>query len=62
MYTEVQHIFRGFLAHELAHQWWGGAVIPKTYRDAWLSEAMATYAAGPVYRRGDRRRRVPGRC
>ena len=45
MYTEVQHIFRGFLAHELAHQWWGGAVIPKTYRDAWLSEAMATYAA-----------------
>ena len=45
MYTEVQHIFRSFLAHELAHQWWGGAVIPKTYRDAWLSEAMATYAA-----------------
>lgn len=45
LYTEVQHIFRGFLAHELAHQWWGGAVIPKTYRDAWLSEAMATYAA-----------------
>lgn len=24
MYTEVQHIFRGFLAHELAHQWWAG--------------------------------------
>ena len=45
MYTEVQHIFRSFLAHELAHQWWGGTVIPKTYRDAWLSEAMATYAA-----------------
>ncbi|MCY3555733.1 MAG: M1 family aminopeptidase [Gemmatimonadetes bacterium] len=45
MYTEVQHLFRGFLAHELAHQWWGGDVVPKTYRDAWLSEAMATYAA-----------------
>lgn len=45
MYTEVQHLFRGFLAHELAHQWWGGTVVPKTYRDAWLSEAMATYAA-----------------
>lgn len=45
MYTEVQHLFSGFLAHELAHQWWGGAVVPKTYRDAWLSEAMATYAA-----------------
>ena len=45
MYTEVQHLFRGFLAHELAHQWWGGDVVPKTYRDAWLSEAMATYSA-----------------
>ncbi len=45
MYTEVQHIFRGFLAHELAHQWWGGSMIPRTYRDAWLSEAVATYAA-----------------
>ena len=45
MYTEVQHIFRGFLSHELAHQWWGGTVAPKTYRDAWLSEAVATYAA-----------------
>ena len=45
MYTEVQHIFRGFLAHELAHQWWGGSVIPRTYRDAWLSEAVATYGA-----------------
>lgn len=45
LYTEVQHLFRGFLAHELAHQWWGGTVVPKTYRDAWLSEAMATYAA-----------------
>ena len=45
MYTEVQHLFRGFLAHELAHQWWGGTVVPRTYRDAWLSEAMATYAA-----------------
>lgn len=45
MYTELQHLFSGFLAHELAHQWWGGAVVPMTYRDAWLSEAMATYAA-----------------
>jgi hypothetical protein len=44
-YFNVQQFFRGFLAHELAHQWWGNVVIPKTYRDAWLSEGMATYAA-----------------
>ncbi len=44
-YFNVQQFFRGFLAHELAHQWWGNVVIPRTYRDTWLSEGMATYAA-----------------
>lgn len=34
-----------FLAHELAHQWWGHAVTPRTYRDRWLSEGFAQYAA-----------------
>lgn len=34
-----------FIAHEIAHQWWGNAVGWKTYRDQWLSEAFATYAA-----------------
>ncbi|MEE2709501.1 MAG: M1 family aminopeptidase [Gemmatimonadota bacterium] len=44
-YFNMQQFFRGFLAHELAHQWWGNVVIPRTYRDTWLSEGMATYAA-----------------
>lgn len=32
-------------AHEIAHQWWGGVVGFTSYRDQWLSEAMAEYAA-----------------
>jgi hypothetical protein len=34
-----------FLAHEIAHQWWGHGVAPQNYRERWLSEAMAHYAA-----------------
>ncbi len=34
-----------FLAHELAHQWWGQGVAPASYRDQWLSEAWAQYSA-----------------
>ncbi len=29
--------------HEVAHQWWGNVVGWSTYRDQWLSEAMASY-------------------
>ena len=36
---------RMILAHELAHQWWGGVVGWNSYRDQWMSEAMATYSA-----------------
>jgi hypothetical protein len=31
--------------HEVAHQWWGQAVIPGSYRDEWITEALATYSA-----------------
>ncbi len=34
-----------FLAHELAHQWWGQGVAPASYRDHWLSEAWAQYSS-----------------
>ncbi|MEU6380917.1 M1 family metallopeptidase [Streptomyces sp. NPDC046909] len=34
----------GLLVHELAHQWFGDSVTPKTWRDMWLNEGFATYA------------------
>ena len=34
-----------FLAHELAHQWWGQAIGWKNYHEQWLSEALAQYFA-----------------
>ncbi len=34
-----------FMAHEIAHQWWGQGVTWGGYRDQWLSEGMAQFAA-----------------
>ena len=34
-----------FMAHEVAHQYWGHAVSWSSYRDQWLSEALAEYSA-----------------
>ncbi|MCX6567211.1 MAG: M1 family aminopeptidase [Candidatus Aminicenantes bacterium] len=34
-----------FIAHEIAHQWWGHAVTVATYHDQWLSEGLSQYAA-----------------
>jgi hypothetical protein len=34
-----------FLAHEAAHQWFGQGTAPANYRERWLSEAWAQYAA-----------------
>ncbi|MEA2005350.1 MAG: M1 family aminopeptidase [Acidobacteriota bacterium] len=34
-----------FLAHEIAHQWWGQGLAWKTYHDQWISEGLAQYSA-----------------
>jgi hypothetical protein len=34
-----------YIAHEIAHQWWGQGVTWKTYHDQWLSEGLAQFAA-----------------
>lgn len=36
---------RAVVAHEIAHQWWGHQVGWRSYRDQWISEAMANYAS-----------------
>ncbi|MBM3292947.1 MAG: hypothetical protein FJY82_00320 [Candidatus Aminicenantes bacterium] len=38
------------LAHEIAHQWWGQAVTGATYREQWLSEGLAQFAAAEYLR------------
>ena len=42
-----------FLAHELAHQWWGQAVGWKNYHEQWISEGFAQYFAA-LYAARDR--------
>ncbi|MCI0352504.1 MAG: hypothetical protein L0Z53_24055, partial [Acidobacteriales bacterium] len=32
-------------AHEIAHQWWGDAVLWNGYRDQWIVEGLANYCA-----------------
>ncbi|MEV6835232.1 M1 family metallopeptidase [Streptomyces sp. NPDC051133] len=34
----------GTLVHELAHEWYGDSVTPKSWQDMWLNEGFATYA------------------
>jgi Peptidase family M1 domain len=42
-----------FLAHEVAHQWWGEAIGGKNYHEQWLSEGFAQYFAA-LYAGSDR--------
>lgn len=32
------------ILHELAHQWWGGIISWKSYRDVWLTEGLAHFS------------------
>ncbi|MEK7404172.1 MAG: M1 family aminopeptidase, partial [Acidobacteriota bacterium] len=43
-------------SHEVAHQWWGHIVSPRTYHDAWLSEGFAQFSAGLYLHRTQRDR------
>ena len=42
LHTGEAELFR---AHEVAHQWWGAAIDWQDYRDQWMSEGFAQYAA-----------------
>ena len=46
-----------FLAHELAHQWWGQAVGWRNYHEQWLSEGFAQYFAALYAQHGAATRR-----
>ncbi|MHA5048630.1 M1 family metallopeptidase [Streptomyces sp. SD15] len=48
--TQTRSVFPGapgieLFVHELAHQWYGNSVTPKSWQDMWLNEGFATYAA-----------------
>ncbi len=34
-----------FMAHEIAHQWWGQGLTWESYHDQWLSEGLAQFAS-----------------
>jgi hypothetical protein len=43
--TRAADFFKYVAAHEVAHQWWGHIIGWKSYRDQWMSEGFAEFAA-----------------
>jgi aminopeptidase N len=43
-YITGRKFFQDMIIHELAHQWWGNAVGPKSWKDIWLNEGFSTYS------------------